>query len=250
MLQKKIKKTAIVLTLVVVVVICFCLIKSNLNNSESALIDMPIVDDEEKVARKADLAEIAGTTLDDQETINKAEEPVSVKSRQPVGGLERIDESVSLPVQEDVVESVFKPEERLEGVVTENNRDYRDDLYRKLDYELAEYQASFPNPDPVEDMIEQFDNVIDYALGVDFPEEKRRTIRGVQRSTLKRKALLDEISGDLERETYINSLNVIFEESLSEMSDYLTDQEFYALFEVRKEETKGAFSRLIESLKP
>lgn len=134
------------------------------------------------------------------------------------------------------------------GYVNDENVDYRDEIYARLDYEFATNQMEFTNSDPIEDVVEQFENAIDYALGIDFPLDRRNEIKDKQRDMIKKKALLDD-QDDLSRDEYFAKLAMVYENCLHETAEVLTDEEFYSLFQIVKEQINGCFSKIVNNPK-
>lgn len=137
----------------------------------------------------------------------------------------------------------------LSGFVNEYNREYRAEFYACKDYETLSEQLGNLNGNSVKDTVVQFENVIDYALGIDFPESKREEIRAVQKELLYKKSTLDDLSdaGRIAEQDYISQSAWQNEESLRKVAKVLTDEEFEALYGLKKSEIDGSFLKLISA---
>lgn len=152
----------------------------------------------------------------------------------------------NLPQYDD---SSTSEEALLSGFVNEYNKEYRDEFYSCKDFEILSEQLENPNGDPVKDTVAQFENVIDYALGIDFPKSKREEIRAIQRELLYKKSTLDDLSdaGRISEEDYLSQASWQNEESLRKVAKVITDEEFEALYGLKKNEIAGSFFKLISS---
>ena len=140
----------------------------------------------------------------------------------------------------------------LGGTLDGANYYYRDDFYAKLDSEIVQRQMSNPDQDRVEAIVEQFETTMDYALGVEYQEEKRAVLRSVQKDAQQKYATLDELleKGEITKAQYKSREALIFEESLRQSAKELSYEEFEALFEISKEEIDGYYARFMEMLSP
>lgn len=137
----------------------------------------------------------------------------------------------------------------LSGFVNEYNKEYRDEFYTCKDFEILSEQLANPNGNAVKDTVAQFENVIDYALGIDFPESKREEIRVVQKELLYKKSTLDDLSdaGRITEQDYMAQSSWQNEESLRKVAKIFTDEEFEALYGLKKSEITGSFLKLISA---
>ena len=133
------------------------------------------------------------------------------------------------------------------GFVNEDNIDYRDELFSRKDCELIQDQMEEnPSENSINNVVFQFENVIDYALGIDFPEEKRIQIRNTQREMLLKRSIVDDLmeQGAIAEELYFTQLEKFFEESIENIAKITTDEEFEALYQIKKENIYGSFKKL------
>lgn len=137
----------------------------------------------------------------------------------------------------------------LSGFVNEYNQEYRAEFYSCKDYETLSEQLANPNGNAVKDTVAQFENVINYALGIDFPENKREEIRAVQRELLYKKSTLDDLSdaGRITEQDYMAQSSWQNEESLRKVAKILTAEEFEALYGLEKSEITGSFLKLLSA---
>ncbi|MFH1232457.1 MAG: hypothetical protein V1651_01160 [Patescibacteria group bacterium] len=137
----------------------------------------------------------------------------------------------------------------LSGFVNEYNKEYRDEFYACKDFEILSEQLANPNVNAVKDTVVQFENVIDYTLGMDFPENKREEIRAVQRELLYKKSTLDDLSdaGRITEQDYMAQSSWQNEESLRKVAKILTDEDFEALYGIKKSEITGSFLKLLSA---
>ena len=138
----------------------------------------------------------------------------------------------------------------LGGTLDMANSYYRDDFYATLDNEIMQRQMANPSEDRTEDLIEQFETTIDYALGVEYPEEKRDVLRDIKRKAHGKYVVLDELleKGKITETQYTDRKSIAFEERLKRSSDGLTPEEFEALFEIKKDEIAGSYTRFMQML--
>jgi hypothetical protein len=140
----------------------------------------------------------------------------------------------------------------LKGPVRSDVEKFRNDFYSRKDFELAKKQKENPGKEIAEEIAEQFENRIDFALGIDFPMEKREIIgTSLKKMHFKleplRKALED---GNLSKDYYFSIVDSESEKFLGVCSDVLTDQEFEDLFQFKKTEIKGTFRRVLKTSSP
>ncbi|MFH1745344.1 MAG: hypothetical protein ABH881_04250 [bacterium] len=136
--------------------------------------------------------------------------------------------------------------EILSGSVNEDNYIYRSDYYSKLDYEIAKEHMYLGDNDPVENIVEQFETSIDYNLGIDFTEGKRKKMREAQRGMLYKKELLDNSDEQINDQEYIDKIVSYHNKYLEEMSEILDDEEFEILFQISKDEMQEALLLVID----
>ncbi len=137
--------------------------------------------------------------------------------------------------------------ESLVGHINEYNTGYRDEFFSRKDYELLRDQLETSSGYPATNIVSQFENVIDYSLGIDFSEEKRVKIRNAQHEMLLKRGLIDGIfeQGEMSEELYYAKLKKLSEESLENVARMITDEEFEALYQMKKGDIHGSFSRII-----
>jgi len=133
------------------------------------------------------------------------------------------------------------------GQVDNENGLYRNDFYSKIDMNSLKKQLKSADPDSPVNTADQFQNVIDYALGIDFPEYKRKTIYDAQIEMLYRKDALDEKLKNGADNLYIGRVNDYFETYLTKVATVLTDEEFEKLFQISKDEIQGAFVLMVNN---
>jgi hypothetical protein len=134
----------------------------------------------------------------------------------------------------------------LSGKANADNYKFRDMFYSKFDMQLFEKKRS-EGGDDIEGIVEEFENNLDYSLGIDFPEEKRAFLRAYQREMLQSKKTLDD-RGEFSSNNsgYQEKIASYHEKYLYQVSKILGDEEFEALFQMKKSEIKGALKRAIE----
>lgn len=144
--------------------------------------------------------------------------------------------------------SVFAQDgHRLNGPQNTINSEYRHEFYKgkihDLEIKFGDH-SRFINPDKI---VLQFGFIIDQILGADFPEYKKSAILTLQRDTLDRKREFHDgyNSGKYSYEEYIASISAVAEENLEKTTEFLTDDEFNALFRFKKSEIKGFYYRLM-----
>lgn len=140
----------------------------------------------------------------------------------------------------------------LSGCVDNDNVGFRDEFYSRKDYATVEEQSINPSEDVVNDLVIQFENVIDYSLGIDFPEDRRAGIRSAQKEMLHKKSVLDNLSeqGLITEQDYTAQLSKQYEESLKKVAEATTDQEFESLYGFKKSDIANSFIELINSFRP
>lgn len=133
------------------------------------------------------------------------------------------------------------------GLVNEDNVYARDELFSRKDYELAAKQMTREDYNFEESAVEQFENQIDYSLGIDFPEEKRKNIRSAQREMFVKKKVISKLfsEGKITDETFRRLSGSILTESLDKASNCLTDEEYKALFQHEKSAKDKVYKSLI-----
>ena len=138
----------------------------------------------------------------------------------------------------------FNPE-MLNGISSESN-DFRDEFYAPKIQAILNDQLNNPTGDDTEELVAQFEFVIDYTLGADFPEERRKKIRDGQRKSHKNGKALDaklEI-GLITIEEYDKQESQNHEKDMKELAKILSDEEFEAMLGYPKENIEGAYLRL------
>lgn len=133
------------------------------------------------------------------------------------------------------------------GPVNENNITIRNELFSRKNHEVVEQQLTNGDYDPINSTVVQFENMIDYNLGIDFPEEKRAKIRNSQREMLSKRSTLDDLlnQGKITLETHEQKSKEIFGEALQNIAKITTDEEFEILYQIKKEEIPQAYTELI-----
>lgn len=135
------------------------------------------------------------------------------------------------------------------GTINDDNKACRGEFYAKKNYELAQEQSKNPSEDGIKEVVEQFENFVDCALGIDFPEAKRKKIRIFQTEMQMR----DKDSAKLREDNVIDDIQYFkestdhYEECLQKIADILTDEEFEALFQLKKSEIQGSFLTLLNA---
>ncbi|MDD5528097.1 MAG: hypothetical protein PHO56_03955 [Patescibacteria group bacterium] len=126
---------------------------------------------------------------------------------------------------------------------------FRGDFYSRNDFELAKKQKENPGKGIAEEIAEQFENRIDFALGVDFPAEKREIIgTSLKKMHLKLEPLRKALeNGKLDKDYYLSVAEYESEEFLNACSKVLSEQEFEDLFQFKKIEIKGTFKRVLKT---
>lgn len=109
-------------------------------------------------------------------------------------------------------------------------------------YELAEQQQQNPSNDPIDDLIEQFDLIIDMALGSDFPTEKRTQIFASKRQMHEAIEIFDAALDreEITFETYWEETASLLDQHHLRVGEVLTDAEYEALYEIPKSESPSA----------
>ena len=128
--------------------------------------------------------------------------------------------------------------EKLKGPLKKGeNLNYREKFYTRKNYELLKKQKEQPSGDKVQDLVSQFENFIDFNLGIDFSKEKRLSILKNNKDLQKELNLLLELleKGEIDEEYCMSTSNLETEKALEEISYVLTDEEFERLFQFSKQ---------------
>ncbi|MFA5248191.1 MAG: hypothetical protein WC415_03025 [Patescibacteria group bacterium] len=135
----------------------------------------------------------------------------------------------------------------LSGLVNNDNCKFRNMFYSELDRQIIEKRRNDNPGDEVENIIEEFENNIDYSLGIDFPENKRILLRNCQKEMLKSKKILDDAGEpSINIISYREKICDFHDKYLLQVSKILNDEEFEALFQIKKNKTKGVLKNIIE----
>lgn len=137
-------------------------------------------------------------------------------------------------------------EELLSNTISSSTQYFRDEFYQNIDKEVMNKQFHNPTGNETDDLIEQFEIVIDYSLGINIQNEKRKKLIEQQASLYKKGKILDEKleRGLITEIEYDKQEEINYESNLRKMADHLNDNEFEAMFEHGKDEIEGSFSRL------
>jgi len=155
------------------------------------------------------------------------------------------EEPINEPEYRHNDDSGFDPE-MLSGVASEYTNDFRDEFYAPKIQALLNEQMTNPTGDDTEELVAQFEFAIDYALGADFPEERREEIRNRQREAHKRGKALDTRMemGLISKEEHEEQEAQNHEKDLRELAEVLSDEEFETMFGYPKHDIEGAYARL------
>lgn len=169
-----------------------------------------------------------------------------------IAKLEKVEEGDNLSTDDITLNYRYEDDpvfdrEAFSGLVKEENADVRNDLFSRKDYDLAVQQMKSGEFDPVSDLVAQFENQIDYSLGIDFPEEARKDIRSIQQEMLIKKGMIAKLRADEEisDEVFHKLSASLFKESLEKASGYLSDVEYEALYQHKKSQIGEIYQELI-----
>ena len=134
----------------------------------------------------------------------------------------------------------------LSGVASGYTSDFRDEFYAPKIQALLKEQMINPTGDDTEELVAQFELVIDYTLGADFSQEKREQIRTGQREAHKRGKALDAKfeRGLITEDEYEEQESQNHERDLRELAEVLSNEEFETMFGYPKENIEGSYARL------
>ncbi len=155
------------------------------------------------------------------------------------------EEPINEPKYRHSEDPSFDPE-MLGGVASEYTSDFRDEFYAPKIQAVLNEQMTNPTGDDTEELVAQFEFVIDHTLGIDFSQEKREQIKNRQREAHKRGKALDAKfeRGLITEEEYEEEESQNHERDLRELAEVLSDEEFETMFGYPKHDIEGAYARL------